>query len=90
LIEKNLIADFFGETKAEERQFAHIEAMIKTFMNPIDEMEEEKEEDTPAQPSVIYEPEIRLQFDDDLDLNDSPLPKIKNFDFVSVADEEVH
>lgn len=65
LIEKNIIADFFGETKAEERHFAHIEAMIKTFMNPIDEMEEDKEEDTPAQPSMIYEPEIRLQFDEE-------------------------
>ncbi len=46
LIDKNLIVDFFGQTKAEERQFAHIEEMIKTFVNPIEEMEEEKEEDT--------------------------------------------
>lgn len=82
-IDKVLIHNFFGDSMAEERQYAHVEEMIKTFMNPIEENEEaeeaESDEKSKLDDSFVKEKEVRLNFDfedDDLELNDSPLPKI--------------
>ena len=35
IVDAHVMKDFFGETEAEERQFAHVEGMIQSFMKPI-------------------------------------------------------
>ena len=64
--------------------------MIKTFVNPIEETDEDKEEDINVhETTVINEKEVRLKFDHDEELQDSPLPKMNNHDFISNIDEEM-
>ena len=72
----NIISDFYGESKANDRQFEHVQDMVETFM--IKEMSEHEESDGVS--AEVENKEIEVRLNHTLKGKKAPVVKIRTQD----------